>query len=72
MEAKLQFPDARERKAPMKRSKRNWHLTMVDFLVGVAVLMILTALVVPIFVPPNRQAAPRSAIVKNAVKLIRR
>jgi hypothetical protein len=72
MDAKLHFPDASERKAPMQRNKRNWHLTVVDFLVGIAVLMILTALVVPIFVPPNSKAAPRAAIIRTAIKAIHR
>ena len=46
----------------MRRSKRKWQLTIVDFLVGVAVVMILTALVVPMFVRPDRRAASRTAV----------
>jgi len=37
------------------------HLTLVNFLVGLAVLMILSALVVPIFIPPQGKAASRVA-----------
>jgi hypothetical protein len=51
----------RERKALMKKPKRNWHVTVVDVVVGLAVLMILSALVVPIFIPPEGRAASRVA-----------
>jgi competence protein ComGC len=37
----------------MKKQKRNWRLTIVDVVVGLAVLMILSALVVPVFVKPE-------------------
>jgi len=36
--------------------KKKYSLCIVDFLVGVAVLMILAALVVPHFVPPSNGA----------------
>jgi len=45
----------------MKKPKRNWHVTVVDVVVGLAVLMILSALVVPIFIPPEGRAASRVA-----------
>jgi hypothetical protein len=52
----------------MIRPKRKWQLTVVDFLVGVAVLMILTALVVPIFVPPDGRAAAKAAVTRTFTK----
>jgi type II secretory pathway pseudopilin PulG len=52
----------------MKKPKRNWHLTLVDVLVGLAVLMILSALVVPVFVPPNGRAASRVATSHASAK----
>lgn len=52
----------------MNISVRNWHLTIVDFLVGVAVLMILSALVVPVFIPPEGRAASRSTVNNTAVR----
>ena len=48
--------------------KLNWHLTLVDFLVGLAVLMILSALVVPIFIPPEGKAASRVAATSVSAK----
>jgi Tfp pilus assembly protein FimT len=52
----------------MKNTKRIWHLTMVDVLVGLAVLMILSALVVPVFLPPQGRAASRAAAPDTSVK----
>ena len=52
----------------MKNTKRNWHLTIVDVLVGLAVLMILSALVVPVFLPPQGKAASRTATPGTSVK----
>ncbi len=43
----------------MTNSKRSWHITIVDVLVGVAILMILSALIVPVFLPPDGRAAAR-------------
>ena len=45
----------------MKTPRRKWRVTLVDLMVGVAVLMILSALVIPIFVPPEGKAASRAA-----------
>ena len=45
----------------MNDPKRKWRVNLVDLLVGLAVLMILSALVVPIFVPPEGRAASRAA-----------
>jgi Tfp pilus assembly protein FimT len=52
----------------MKNIKRNWHVTIVDVLVGLAVLMILSALVVPVFMPPQGRAASRAATPGTSVK----
>lgn len=51
-----------------KRQKRSWQITVVDLLVGLAVLMILTALIVPIFVPPEGRAALRFVPTRTAAK----
>lgn len=56
----------------MKLSKRNWRLNLVDVLVGIAVLMILTALVVPVFVPPDGRAAQKPAAHTTTTKLAQR
>ena len=61
-----------ERKGLMKIPIWKWHMTVVDVLVGLAVLMILTALVVPIFVPPEGRAASRTATPKNSTHLAQR
>lgn len=48
----------------MKPRKRKWRISaldIVDCIIGLAVLMILTALVVPIFVPPDGKAASKNA-----------
>jgi len=45
----------------MSEPKRNLPITMVNVLVVIAILMILSALIVPIFVPPESRAASRSA-----------
>jgi hypothetical protein len=50
---------------PMKNQKRKWNVTIVDVLVGFAVLMILTALVVPFFVPPEGKAASRATAANS-------
>ena len=55
----------------MKKPKRNWHVSLVDVLVGLAVLMILSALVVPVFLPPNGKAASRVAVSGTSAKLAR-
>ncbi len=55
-----------------KRDKRSWQVTVVDLLVGLAVLMILTALVVPIFVPPEGKVALRLMPTRIAAKLAHR
>jgi hypothetical protein len=56
----------------MKISVRKWHLTIVDFLVGIAVLMILSALVVPIFIPPEGKAASNATPNSHEVQTTRR
>jgi hypothetical protein len=45
----------------MNKPQRQWNVSIVDVLVGLAVLMILSALVVPIFIPPVERAASRVA-----------
>jgi hypothetical protein len=61
-----------ERNARMEKTKRVWHLNLVNVLVGIAVLMILSALVVPIFVPPDGRAASRAAITGATTNLPQR
>ena len=56
----------------MKNSKRKWHVTIVDILVGLAILMILTALVVPVFVPPEGRAASRAQAPSASMKAPKR
>ena len=56
----------------MEKTKRVWHLNLVNVLVGIAVLMILSALVVPIFVPPDGRAASRAAITGATTNLPQR
>jgi len=56
----------------MKNSKRTWHVTIVDFLVGLAILMILSALIVPVFVPPEGRAASRAAVSGASAKSAKR
>jgi len=46
----------------MKKTKRTWRITIVDLMVGVAILMIMSALIVPIFIPPEGKAASRAAV----------
>jgi type II secretory pathway pseudopilin PulG len=56
----------------MNKPKRQWNVTLVDVLVGFAVLMILSALVVPIFFPPVGKAASRvAASTRSAVSVNR-
>jgi type II secretory pathway pseudopilin PulG len=45
----------------MSDLKRKWRVNLVDVLVGLAVLMILSALVVPVFIPSDGRAASRAA-----------
>jgi len=56
----------------MKNPMRKWNLTLVDVLVGLAVLMILSALVVPVFLPPEGRAASKTAAASTAVKPTKR
>jgi competence protein ComGC len=56
------------RKPLMKKQKRNWRLTMVDVMVGLAVLMILSALVVPFFVKPECKAVSGTTAASAPVK----
>ena len=56
----------------MKNSKRKWDLTLVDFLVGLAILMIMSALIVPVFVPPEGRAASRAAVPAASAKTAKR
>jgi hypothetical protein len=46
---------------PMEKPKREITITIVNILVIVATLMILTALFVPIFIPPDGRAAKQSS-----------
>ena len=62
----------RERKTLMKNPLRKWHVTVVDVLVGLAVLMILSALVVPVFLPPEGRAASKTAAPASAAKSAKR
>ncbi len=56
----------------MKNPIRKWHVTVVDVLVGLAVLMILSALVVPVFIPPDGRAASRpAAATSTSAKLVK-
>ena len=41
----------------MEKPGKKWPLTLVNVLVALAVLMILSALIVPIFVPPDGKSA---------------
>ena len=41
----------------MEKAERKWPLTFVNVLVALAILMILSALIVPIFVPPDGKTA---------------
>lgn len=52
--------------ALMKNPIRRFHITLVDVLVGLAVLMILSALVVPVFIPPEGRAASRPGAASSA------
>jgi Tfp pilus assembly protein FimT len=52
----------------MKNPKRDWHVTLVDVFVGMAVLMILSALVVPLFIPPEGRAASRPVAASTSAK----
>jgi hypothetical protein len=45
-------------RVPMNKRRRQLALTIVDFLVAVAVLMILAALVVPMIFPPSPRTRP--------------
>jgi hypothetical protein len=47
-----------ERQFAMKKTNWKSSLTLVNVVVGLAVLMVLSGLVVPIFVPPEGRAAP--------------
>ena len=55
----------------MKILKRNWHVNLVDVLVAIAVLMILSALVVPLFIPPQGKAASRASAPASAHQVMR-
>jgi hypothetical protein len=57
-----------ERKARMIKPKRNWQLTLVDALIGLAVLMVLSGLVVPKFIPPGGKAVPSVAGIPAATQ----
>jgi len=56
----------------MKNSKRKWIVTVIDILVGLAILLILSALVVPVFVPPEGRAAARAAMPGASAKPAKR
>jgi Tfp pilus assembly protein FimT len=45
----------------MNNPKRKGRVSLVDVLVGLAILMILSALVVPVFIPPDGRAASKVA-----------
>jgi len=55
----------------MNDPKRKWRVNLVDVLVGLAVLMILSALVVPIFVPPDGRTASGTATTAVSAKSAR-
>ncbi len=59
-----------ERTTDMK--KKSWHITIVDVLVGVAILMILSALIVPVFLPPDGRAAARVNVPAAAARSAKR
>ena len=52
----------------MKNPKRKWHVTLVAVLVGLAILMILSALVVPVFFPPAGKSAARAAAPRTTAE----
>ncbi|HTS68128.1 MAG TPA: hypothetical protein VMO17_04020 [Terriglobia bacterium] len=56
----------------MQNSKRKLRFSLVDILVGMAVLMILSALVIPLFLPPEGRAATKSAPATAATQPARR
>jgi len=56
----------------MQSPKRKWRLSLVDVFVGLAVLMILSALVVPLFVPPEGRAATKPAMQSTSAQPARR
>lgn len=56
----------------MKFPKWMWQLTVVDVLVGLAVLMILSALLVPIFIPPESKAVSKTATPGASAHLTQR
>jgi hypothetical protein len=60
-----------ERKPLMNTEKRKWNVTIVDVFVGFAVLMILSALIVPIFVPPEGRAAVKAAATRTVTTVTR-
>lgn len=45
----------------MNKPKRKWRVPLFFVLVGLAVLAILSAMVIPIFIPPAGRAASRAA-----------
>jgi type II secretory pathway pseudopilin PulG len=56
----------------MKNSRRAWHLTIVNLVVGIAILMVLSALIIPVFVPPDGRAASRAALHAASAKPVKR
>jgi hypothetical protein len=50
----------------MNMSKWKWHVSIFDVLVGLAVLMILSALVMPHFVQPKNRAASRAEVPRSS------
>ena len=62
MEIKLLLREGvKERWSPMEKPKRELPITIVNVLVVIAILMILTALVVPVFIPPEGRAASQAS-----------
>ncbi len=53
-------------------TKKSWSITIVDILVGVAILMILSALIVPVFLPPDGRAAARANVPAAAASSAKR
>lgn len=56
----------------MRIPKPKCRVTLVNFIVGLAVLMVLAALVIPIFVPPEGNAATRTATPSSPIVTARR
>ena len=56
----------------MSESKKMFSVNLVNVLVAVAILMILSALVVPVFVPPESRAASRGTTAAARTARVKR